>query len=156
MKQILLIISILLIAIPCHALSPSQGAQHAAGKTVASCQSTGDLLSEEWEGAGLNGWSTTGSGTADPDYTTTVLRGSQSLLLNSSSNSIFVSKAITTSSDVWIFALYRTSDATPSTQNPFISINNGATTLCALYNGTDGKAGCYSGSTANSSSAVFA
>lgn len=82
------------------------------------------LVEQNFEGAGYdNGESWVENGTPNEDYTTTVLRGSQSCYITASGGSDdYTTISIAETSEVWFFLRYRTSDV--SQDHTFVYFRN--------------------------------
>jgi hypothetical protein len=111
---------------------------------------------QNFEGTGLDNsetWSTYGSGTANPDYTTTALRGTQSLSLVNGGDQIQYYHATADLSTAWVFFRFRkTADwdnATSiaylmdSSYNSILSIDPTGATSANLVSGTASTAISY-------------
>ena len=122
-------------------IAPSHYSSGGAGE---SC--TGYLVCQNFGGTGYdNGETWTEVSGPNPDYTGTILRGSQSLLLeNVAGDSIRIGEY----TDFWAFLRFRTNDGTPAVARNFFAITEGnGLTVCAritlftsgylrVYNGT--------------------
>lgn len=101
------------------------------------------ILTESFEGAnGYDnaGWVPGGTGSIDPDYTTTILDGSQSLLItipNAGLEYAYFNTAGT--AEVWAFFLARFSTVSPASATTFFDLaNTGGGSTCVLKLNTDG------------------
>jgi hypothetical protein len=88
---------------------------------------SGYLFCQNYEGTGYdNGetWTAGGTGTINPDYTTTVLEGSQSLLFDATAQAPILSHIFSsTQSEIWGYFLFRPT-ALPNTTKNTITIKD--------------------------------
>jgi len=89
---------------------------------------TGYVICQNFEGTGYDNagsetWNESGS--PDPDYETTVLRGSQSLYLFDNGADCYVNSIFTGMSEIYFFFRFRTSDVT--TQRTFLRLRTSFT-----------------------------
>jgi hypothetical protein len=112
---------------------------------AAASECDGKLICQNFEGAGYdNSESWTGAGNYDADYTTTVLRGSQSLALWLSGNE--TSPTFTASDTVYFhFRVRFKDDTTPPAENVLFRVRNSTTILGKMALQTDGTYTCRQG-----------
>jgi len=97
---------------------PAPGAAGSLGANKAIALDTATityLINQRFEGTGYdNGetW-TTANGSPDPNYTTTVLEGSQSLFLNLATAASRIRADFTNQSEIWCYALFRIVGSAP-------------------------------------------
>lgn len=137
-------IILLLIAVPCSALTPFQAFMMSAGAGgAAPSECTGKLICQNFEGTGYDNsesWTETigTNGIVDEDDTTaTVLRGSQNLKIYSGDNgqtsSTYVGFTVDSDTTTYAHFRYKTTDATPSSDRIIATIRATTEILCTVY-----------------------
>jgi len=132
MKYLFALLILLAMCVPAHAIMFICGDTAAAPAD----ECDGMLVCQNFEGTGYdNSESWTESGAPDEDWTGTILRGSQSLLLDDNDN---VYLAFTAQSEIWTHFLFQTVDATPASDLFIMRLTNGTTTQVYLRLKTSG------------------
>ena len=112
---------------------------------------TGFMFCQNFEGTGYDNSETwTEGGTVDEDYTTTVLRGSQSCSLADSSSIRHNTGG--TYTEIYAFARYRFADATPTSSTYIYKNLDGSADFGGLKLLTTGRLSCDHGAQSNVSS----
>lgn len=123
-------------------------AQKNANASCADASCTGFMFCQNFEGTGYDNSETwTEGGTVDEDYTTTVLRGSQSCSIADSSNIRHDTGG--TYTEIYAFARYRFADATPTSSTYIYKNLDGAADFGGLKLSTTGQLSCYHGTKSN-------
>jgi len=126
-KQLLLLAALLCFASLAWA---NFGYQIVEGPVVVAAPATSYLVEENAEGTGTpSGWADTG--THDWDYTTTALRGSQSLSITENYGTT-TSPTFSATANVNAFIRFRTDSIPASSSATFLQIRDGSTVLCYL------------------------
>lgn len=132
MKRFYLILCLLFLAVV--AIEAQAWMLIGSGSTVASEASY--LINQNFEGAGYDNsesWTET-AGNPDEDYTTTALRGSQSLYLQGGGTiEFFLSPTFADASTLWTHFMVQSSDYTPSDSYNLLEIRNNSTIVARLY-----------------------
>lgn len=133
-----------LVSLACSAQIPQEVMQWTMLKAT-NTPASGEVLlvSENFEGTGNPGWTT--SGTVDYDYTTTALAGSQSAFFDGTSASASGYTNFTASSELWVSFMFRYGTMPTGNRYP-IQIRNGTSALLRVRIYSTGLARIYASS----------
>ncbi len=151
MRRLLLILALCLLPVSCW------GASLLGSGIVASGGGTTYLVDQNFEGTGYdNSESWTESGSVDEDYTTTVLRGSNSCYVSGADSS--ANHIITDTSEIWLHILVRFTALPTGDPATIIRLkgNEQSTEVARVYIRTDGTAELKHGSSISYGTTVYA